>query len=97
MRTAKVKDTRPRVHGGKFNSIGSAQDQEANAALVVRLLGEVGVDGYPLLTPDDKLFVDDVRLKVQAVHGTKQKVMFGWRQVEKMVEVAGKVKEARRV
>lgn len=83
----------PRVStvGGKFNSIGSAKVQSENSALMVRLCGEIGIDGYQTLTPADKIFIDDVRHKLRSGGN----LMFGWRQIEHMVEVHKAVVQAR--
>ena len=76
--------------GGKFNSIGNQTEQQANHALVVRLLGEV----LPMLqyvSSNDRLFLQDVRIKLN-VHGSA--AQFGWRQVEAMVRVHAECLEA---
>lgn len=85
-------DVRARTVGGKFNSIGSAEQQEDNVALVTRLCGQIGVDGYLLVKPEDRPFIDDTRYKLNAA-GYKA---FGWRQVEKMVTIHKYVEEVRK-
>lgn len=67
----------------KFNSIGNRETQQATLALMTRLCGEVGIDGYKLLTPDEKAFIDDVRYKLNQ-HGSN---MFGVRQVARMKDI----------
>jgi hypothetical protein len=77
--------------GGKFNSIGSREEQQSNLALIVKLLGEIGSDG--VVSSNDRLFLDDVRIKLRQMG---QNASFGWRQVEKMVAVHKAVVEGRR-
>lgn len=69
--------------GGKFDSIGQAEEQKANHALVVRLLGDI----LPLIyyvSSNDRLFLQDVRIKLNTFGPA---ATFGWRQVEAMVRV----------
>lgn len=70
-----------RTVGGKFNSIGGGPTQQENAALVVRLVGEIGAEGHATLNTEDRLFLDDTKFKLNQT-GNK---MFGWRQVERIV------------
>lgn len=87
-----MNEVKPKIAciGGKFNSIGSANQQAENAALVSRLSREVGVDGYTLLVASGDLtaqvFLDDTRFKLQ-----QERPQFGWRQVQRMVEIHAKV------
>lgn len=78
--------------GGKFNSIGGAGTQRANVALIIKLCGEIGVDGYATLDPPDRMFIDDTRIKLNQATSA----MFGWRQVERMVAIHHHVMEARK-
>lgn len=87
-----AKDTGARVVGGKFHSTGVKEDVAANTALVCRLVGEIGVDGYELVAERDRPFIDDVRFKLQSGGSS---AVFGWRQVEAVVRVHGEV-EAKR-
>lgn len=75
--------TTQRTIGGKFNSIGDGPTQKDNAALMVKLCGEIGSDGYRLLERDDQLFIDDCKFKMNMAGN----IMFGHKQVEKMVAV----------
>lgn len=75
----------------KFHSLGTAKQQEADRALVCKLCGEIGVDGYELLDSRDRVFIDDIRYKLQTAHR-----MFGTRQVKYIQEVVEKVREVRR-
>jgi hypothetical protein len=73
--------------GGKFDSIGQVEEQQANHALVVRLLAEI----IPLVhhaSSNDRLFLQDVRIKLNQQGSNAQ---FGWRQVEAMVRVHAEV------
>lgn len=79
--------------GGKFTSMGNSQSQGDVAALMVKMCSEIGTDGYLTLTKYDKIFIDDVRIKIRTTHG--QAPMFGYRQLEKMVAVHKAVMEAR--
>lgn len=88
-RTKKVTPKFTSTLGGKFTSLPDGKSQAENAALVVRLCGEIGVDGYATLDKYDKIFIDDVRIKLRTTRG--QPAMFGWRQVEAMVRIHGKV------
>lgn len=79
---------RPKGNGpdGKFDSIGSAGSQRDNLALVTRLLP--GVEQHAAgMTEPERGFVADCRLKLTQYGG---QAMFGWRQVSKMVELAGR-------
>lgn len=74
--------------GGKFNSIGSAEEQRANKELVVKLMGEVGSDGERMVSSNDRLFLQDVRIKMNQMGNS---AAFGWRQVEAMVRIHAEV------
>lgn len=80
---ATSKGKAPRTIGGKFNSTGGANDQEQNRALIAKLIGEIGQDGYDLLPSDDKLLLTDTRGKLS----DRTASMFGWRQVEAIVRI----------
>jgi hypothetical protein len=73
--------------GGKFDSIGSAQSQADNLALVTKLLPRVK-EGRRYLNPAEWAFIEDCMVKMNQ-HGSR--AMFGWRQVEKVVELARRV------
>lgn len=84
------------VIGGKFNSTGDATAQRENRNLVTRLHGEImrAVDGREsvlnaILDPPDREFLRDTGTKLRG----SGNVMFGWRQVEAMVRVHGKIQE----
>lgn len=79
--------------GGKFTSLPDGKSQAENAALVVKLCGQIGVDGYELCDKYERIFLDDVRTKIRTTHG--QAPMFGWRQIEAMVKLHAKVVKAR--
>lgn len=86
---------RPSTLGGKFDSIGNVSDQTQNLALITRLLGEIGQDGYalPCVTPNDRIFICDCRIKLNQEGG---RAVYGWRQVEKMVEIHRRVVDERK-
>ena len=78
--------------GGQFDSIGQKEQQQQNLALCTRLLGEIGSDGERLADSNDKLFLQDCRIKLNQFGAN---AMFGWRQVESMVRVHGYIQERR--
>lgn len=78
---------------GQFDSIGTADQQSQNSALVVRLMGEIGQDGKQSLPPMDRIFLTDCQIKLNS-NGSK--VAFGWKQVEKVVALHKLVMEGRR-
>ena len=69
--------------GGKFNSIGQAEEQKANHRLVVEKLGEV-LSLIKYVSSNDRLFLQDVRIKLNSFGSA---ATFGWRQVEAMVRI----------
>lgn len=79
-----------RTIGGKFNSIGDAEQVKANAELVTRLVREMDRWDLDMLEMPDLFFLDDTRRKLNQP-GNK---MFGWRQVEAIVRIHKAVKEA---
>lgn len=87
------RDDGGRCVGGKFHSTGTKAQMAENLALVTRLMGEIGVDGWPHVTAADRPFVEDTRFKLRGPAGGHK--VFGWRQVEAMVRIAKYVKEAR--
>ena len=66
-----------------FNSTGDVNDQAANRELVVRLFAEV-LPYVDLLDSNDRLFLQDCRIKMN-MYGSR--VVFGWRQVAKIVAI----------
>lgn len=79
--------------GGKFDSIGQREEQQANLKLVTRLMGEIGPDGEKKVSSNDRLFLQDVRIKLNQ---SGSAAMFGWRQVEAMVRIHAEVVGARK-
>jgi hypothetical protein len=79
---------------GNFNSIGNAQQQQNNLALVTKLMGEIGPDGssLPCVDSNDRLFLNDCRIKMNQGGSTS---VFGWRQVAGMVRIHKAVMEYR--
>lgn len=91
-RDKKWQPKRPRVGpGGKFDSTGNEASRGANTALIVKLLPDVE-SGIRLLTPIEGDFIRDCRIKLNQMGG---KATFGWRQVEKMVELSTRLKKPR--
>lgn len=82
---------RPRgTLGGKFESIGSAEQQGDNLALVTKLMGEID---RAKVAEADRFFIEDVQSKLAGSPGIKRG-MFGWRQVEAVVRIHKYVMEA---
>lgn len=77
------KDNKSRTLGGKFQSTGRAEDQNANKALITRLIAEIGQDGFDMLPPEDRIFLQDTRDKLS----DRASNMYGWRQVEAVVRI----------
>lgn len=69
--------------GGKFDSTGTHEQARENAALVVRILPYLELNRESIGVADQCL-IDDCRMKLQQ-QGTN--AMFGWRQVERLVEL----------
>ena len=79
---------------GNFNSIGNASEQKQNLALVTRLLGEIGHDGYysAVVDSNERLFLTDCKIKLNQ-EGSR--ATYGWRQVEKLVAIHSRVMKHR--
>lgn len=78
--------------GGQYSSTGNLTDQQNNLALVTKLMGEIGQDGEKYAHPEDRIFLQDTRIKMNQFGSG---ATFGWRQVEAMVRVHKEVMDAR--
>lgn len=80
--------------GGKFDSTGKSADHKANCALVTAKVGEIlgmlqdAPHGHSWADTNDRLFMQDVRIKLNQ-YGSN--AVFGWRQVEAVVALHGRV------
>jgi len=70
--------------GGKFQSIGSKEEQDSNRELVVRLMARIGPEGEKEVGTIDRIFLQDCKIKMNQFG---QNVQFGWRQVENIVRI----------
>lgn len=82
-----------RTVGGKYTSTGNKAQMAENLTLVTRLIGEIGVDGYPFVLDRDKPFIDDTRFKLRGA--SSQTKVFGFKQVEALVGIHAYVVKAR--
>lgn len=89
----KARESETTTLGGKFLSVGSREEQASNLALVVKLMGEIGIDGERHVRDQNDLnFLSDCRIKLNQGGGY---TTFGWRQVEVIVRIHKMVEEAR--